>query len=58
MLDIEPRNRPTTAQVCLHPWMKKSLNEDSHAPSKVLNSRTASENISEKITSADVKVRK
>jgi len=55
MLDIEPRNRPTTAQVCLHPWMKKSLNEDSHAPSKALNNRTTSENISEKITSADVK---
>ena len=56
MLDIEPRNRPTTAQVCLHPWMKKSLNEESHMPSKVLNIKNTNENSNEKITSADVKV--
>ena len=57
MLDIEPRNRPTTAQVCLHPWMKKSLNEESQMSSKVLNNRKTSDNHNEKLTSADVKVR-
>ena len=57
MLDIEPRNRPTTAQVCLHPWMKKPLNEESQVSAKVVNNKTITENTSEKMTSADVKVR-
>ena len=57
MLDIEPRNRPTTAQVCLHPWMKKPLNEESLVSAKVVNNKTITENTSEKMTSADVKVR-
>jgi p90 ribosomal S6 kinase len=55
MLDIEPRNRPTTAQVCLHPWMKKPLNEESQVSAKVVNNKTITENTSEKMTSADVK---
>ena len=56
MLDIEPRNRPTTAQVCLHPWMKKPLNEESHVSAKVVNNKTITDIKNEKMTPADVKV--
>ena len=55
MLDIEPRNRPTAAQVCLHPWMKSSPSI-SNTPSKVNVKKASTENTHEKLTSTDVKV--
>ena len=56
MLDIEPRNRPTAAQVCLHPWMKSSPSIVATTPSKVNAKKPSTENTHEKITSSDVKV--
>jgi len=55
MLDIEPRNRPTAAQVCHHPWMKNSPSIASNTPSKVNVKKVSTENTHEKLTSADVK---
>ena len=56
MLDIEPRNRPTAAQVCLDSWMKNSNPIVSHPQSKLSSSKVVSENSNEKLTPADVKV--
>ena len=56
MLDIEPRNRPTAAQVCLHPWMKNASSIGSHNSAKINICKPTAENINEKLTSADVKV--
>ena len=56
MLDIEPRNRPTAAQVCLHPWMKNSPSIGSHTPTKVAPKKASVESTNEKLTSAEVKV--
>ena len=59
MLDIEPRNRPTAAQICLHPWMKSSPSTPSivaNTASNVNVKKASTENTHEKLTSADVKV--
>ena len=56
MLDIEPRNRPTAAQVCVHPWMKNA-SMGSHNSAKINFCKPTVENTNEKLTSADVKVK-
>ena len=56
MLDIEPRNRPTAAQVCLHPWMKNAPSIGTQIYEKIGFSKPTEENTKEKVTSAEVKV--